>query len=1158
MTHPPAPLAHRGLSGRIAALFIGSKLTPLIMLGALLLGLFAVLLTPREEEPQIVVPMADVWLPFPGASAKVVEEQVTKPIERKLSEIKGVEYLYSLSRPGGALIIVRFYVGEPMEHSLVDLYDKLMSNQDLLPPGSGPFMVKPRDINDVPIVTVTLSSDRYSDFQLYQQAVQVLEEVKKVPGTSGGFIVGGRARELRVQLDSTRLKAYGLTPLHIAKTIQSENLALPSGHFESQNQERLVETGRFLHSREDLESIVVGVHPSGARPGQDSAGTEAAGAPRPIYLRQVADVIDGPGEATNYVWFGLGAGGAHESSGAQREPSGPSSDLSPLTSHESPAVTVAIAKQARTNAVTVARGVLQKVEEVKGTILPGDVRVTVTRDYGDTADEKANELLWHLAIAVLSVVIFLSLALGPRPALVVSLAIPLTLALTLFTSMLIGYTINRVTLFALIFSIGILVDDAIVVVENTYRHLRARRLPHRDASLYAVDEVGNPTILATFTVIAALLPMAFVSGLMGPYMRPIPVNASIAMFYSLLVAFIVIPWFCETCYREREELGVRGEGSEEIPNTPDASHLTPHGSERTYRLYQRLLRPLLAHPTRAWAFLGLVAIGLVASVSLFYTRDVVVKMLPFDNKSELQLVIDMPEGTTLEETNRVAQALTRYVATVPEVRDYQAYVGTASPFNFNGLVRHYFLREGSHEADIQLTLLPKGARRTQSHEIARRIRPDVQQIARRYGANVKVVEVPPGPPVQSVLVAEVYGPDYAGQIDLARDLRRLFEQTAGVVDVDDSIEADQIKYVFTVDRAKAALAGIPSEDIVRTVQMALEGMKIGLVHIPQEKSPVQIVLRLPLAERTGLEHLGEIWLHGTSGLTPLSELLTVEQRVQEQTIYHKNQKPVVYIVGDVGGPGAEQAESPVYGVLGVGAQVAQYRPPEGYVIEQHYASQPWSEAKLAVKWDGEWHITYETFRDMGIAFAVAMLLIYLLIVGQFQSFLTPVIIMAPIPLTLIGILPGHWLTGAYFTATSMIGFIALAGIIVRNSILLVDFIQLQQAQGVPLAEAVIRAGAIRTRPILLTAAALMVGAFVIILDPIFQGLAVSLLFGVGASTLLTLIVIPVLYYSLVGEGTAPGPPVSPPGDGLDGDGRPTDQRQPSAEVADERIPADLS
>ncbi len=1083
-----------GLSGRIAALFIGSKLTPLIMLGALLLGLFAIVVTPREEEPQIIVPMADVWLPFPGASAKIVEEQLTKPFERKFSEIKGVEYVYSISRPGGALIIVRYYVGQPLEQSLVDLYDKLMSNQDLLPPGAESFLVKPKDVNDVPIVTVTLSSERYGEYDLYQLAEQVLEEAKKVPGTSAGFIVSGQARELRVRIDPARLKAYGLTPLQIAGVIRAENRALPTGRFDSRNQSYLVETGRFIRSREDLEGLVVGVHEQ-----------------RPVYLRQVADVTDGPRESNQYVWFGLGLGGASEGAGARGEgkASGAAPDTSRLMSHESPAVTVAIAKQGGTNAVTVASEVIRKVEGMKGVTIPADVRVTVTRDYGESAQEKANELLWHLLIAVVAVVGFLGVALGLRPAIVVSIAIPLTLALTLFTSMLIGYTINRVTLFALIFSIGILVDDAIVVVENTYRHLTLRLKPHHEASIIAVDEVGNPTILATFTVIAALLPMAFVSGLMGPYMRPIPVNASIAMFFSLLVSFVVIPWFCQTCYRT---LG----GNSAL--STQHSDLDERGL--TARVYRRVVSPLLAHSLLAFAFFGIVVLLLLGSAALFYTRHVVVKMLPFDNKSELQLVVDMPEGTTLEETARVTQALGRYVTTLPEVRDYQAYVGTASPFNFNGLVRHYYLREQPHEADIQINLVPKRERAAQSHEMAQRIRPQVQEIAKQYRANVKVVEVPPGPPVQSVLVGEIYGPDYGRQIAVAREVRALFESTPGVVDVDDYIEADQVKYIFTVDRAKAALAGIPTEDVVKTLRMALEGTKIGLVHIPEEKSPVQIVLRLPLAERTGLGSIGEIGLRtNTGGMVQLSELLTVEQTIQDKAIYHKNQKPVVYIVADVGGPGAEKAESPVYGVLGVGKKLEGFRPAEGYQIEQYYALQPWSEDKFGMKWDGEWHITYETFRDMGIAFAVAMLLIYLLIVGQFQSFLTPLIIMAPIPLTLIGILPGHWLTGSYFTATSMIGFIALAGIIVRNSILLVDFIQLQEQAGVSLSDAVIKAGAIRTRPILLTAAALMVGAFVIILDPIFQGLAVSLLFGVGASTLLTLIVIPVAYYHVMGRRT---------------------------------------
>jgi multidrug efflux pump subunit AcrB len=1104
-----------GLSGRIAALFIDSKLTPLIMLGVLLLGMFAVVGTPREEEPQIVVPMADVWLPFPGASAKIVEEQLTKPFERKLSEIKGVEYVYSISRAGGALIIVRFYVGQPMEQSLVDLYDKLMANQDLLPPGAEPFLVKPKDVNDVPIVTLTLSSERYGEFELHRLAEQVLEEIKKVSGTSAGFMVGGRPRELRIQIDPTKLKAYGLTPLQVANVVRGENRALSTGRFDSRNQSFLVETGRFIRSREDLETLVVGV-----------------GEQRLVYMRQVAEVTDGPAEATSYVWFGEGLS-ARRSSFVKREAQdGLRDTLHEERFTEQPAVTVAIAKQVGTNAVTVAAEVIRKVEEMKGVTIPSDVRVTITRDYGETAQEKANELLWHLLIAVVAVVVFLGVALGPRPALVVSIAIPLTLALTLFTSMMIGYTINRVTLFALIFSIGILVDDAIVVVENTYRHLVLRLRPHHEASIQAVDEVGNPTILATFTVIAALLPMAFVSGLMGPYMRPIPVNASIAMFFSLLVAFVVIPWFCRTCYRPGVAVsGVDHEGDEQ---------------GITARIYRRVLSPLLTHPLLAYAFLGVVGLLLVGSTLLFYTRHVVVKMLPFDNKSEIQLVIDMPEGTTLEETARVAQAMGRYVKTVPEVRDYQAYVGTASPFNFSGLVRHYYLRELPHEADIQINLVTKQARSAKSHEIAQRIRPSVQEIARAYGANVKIVEVPPGPPVQSVLVAEVYGPDYNRQLAVAREIRTLFESTSGVVDVDDYIEADQVKYVFTVDRAKAALAGIPSEEIVNTLRMALQGSKVGLVHIPQEKSPVQIVLRLPLAERTGLEHLGEIGLRtSTGGIVQLSELLKIEQTVQDKAIYHKNQKPVVYVVADVGGPGAEKAESPVYGVLGIGKKLEDFRPAEGYQIEQYYASQPWSEETIAMKWDGEWHITYETFRDMGIAFAVAMLLIYLLIVGQFQSFITPLIIMAPIPLTLIGILPGHWLTGSYFTATSMIGFIALAGIIVRNSILLVDFIQLQERAGVSLSEAVIKAGAIRTRPILLTAAALMVGAFVIILDPIFQGLAVSLLFGVGASTVLTLVVIPLLYYHLIGR------PVGPShiaGEGILGDGEAVPHREHSRVV----------
>jgi multidrug efflux pump subunit AcrB len=1077
-----------GLTGRLARAFIDSKLTPLIMAASLLLGAVAVLKTPREEEPQIVVPLADVFIPFPGAAANEVEELVVRPLERKLSEIPGVEYLYTTSRPGMALFIVRFYVGEQMEKSLVDLYDKLMSNRDLLPPGAQEFQVKPRDINDVPIVTLTLWSERYDDVQLRSVAQHVLEEIKKIPKTSGGFIVGGRQREWRVEPDPARLRMYALTPLEVADAIRAANQNIPAGRFERANREYLVETGDFLQSREALEQVVVGV----GRNGRDRDGRD-----RPVFVRDVAQVIDGPQEPERNVWFGSGPRAA----APVRSVVTPGRDY--------PAVTVAVAKLPGTNAVEVSRAVMKKVDELKGRLIPSDLHVTVTRDYGRTADEKADELLKHLFYAVAAVVVFLGFVLGLREAGVVSLAIPLTLALTLFVSMMIGYTINRVTLFALIFSIGILVDDAIVVVENIYRRLsEAGARPgstsdHRQAAVAAVDEVGNPTILATLTVIAALLPMAFISGLMGPYMRPIPVNASIAMFFSLLVAVIVVPWFCRICYRRRP-------GAEPAP--------AAHG-RRGASFYGRLLTPLLDRRSLRNFFLGGVALLLAASLSLFYFKLVVMKMLPFDNKSELQLVIDMPEGTPLEETARAAKALSEYVGGLPEVAHYQAYVGTASPFNFNGLVRHYFLRESGNMADIQITLVDKHERAAQSHEIARRIRPEAQAIARRFGANVKVVEVPPGPPVQSALVAEIYGPDDRTQTETARAVRGAFEATPGVVDVDDSLEADQTKYRFVVDKVKASLAGVSTDEVVRTLLLALEGETVGLAHLPQEKAPVVIRVRLPRPLRSGVEELQQIALrHSSGGTLPLSELVRVREERQDQSIDHNNLKSVIYVTGDVAG----SEESPLYGILKIGRRLDASSLSDGRPIGQAYTRQPASEARPVVKWDGEWQITYETFRDMGLAFGVALVLIYLLIVGQFQSFLLPLIIMAPIPLTLIGIVPGHWLTGSYFTATSMIGFIALAGIIVRNSILLVDFIETERRAGAPLREAVIRAGTIRIRPILLTAAALMVGAFVIILDPIFQGLAISLLFGVFASTLLTLVVIPVLYYMLASVGQAGG------------------------------------
>jgi multidrug efflux pump subunit AcrB len=1053
-----------GVAGRIARAFADSRLTPLSMVAVLLLGAAAIVLTPREEEPQIIVPMADVFIPFPGASAGEVEEQLTKPLERKLSEIRRAEYVYSISQAGMSLIIVRFRVGEDLEKSLVDLYDKLMANQDLIPSGAGPFQVKPRDINDVPIVTVTLWSERYGDDQLRRVADHVLEEIKKIPKTSGGFIAGGHPRRLRIELDPSRLTTHALTPLDVADRIGGANLQRIAGRLQAGNRELVVEAGGFLSSREAFEGLVLRASPEGV-----------------VRLGDVAAVRDEAEEVSRYTWFGAGPAAAAK---GVRAPDG-----------LFPAVTVAVAKQPGANAVTVAREVTATIDRLKGTVIPSDVHATVTRDYGATANEKSNELLEHLLIAVVAVVLFLGFALGVREAGVVALAIPLTLGVTLFVSLLIGYTINRVTLFALIFAIGILVDDAIVVVENIYRHLRLGRQPPMEATIAAVDEVGNPTILATLTVIAALLPMAFISGLMGPYMRPIPVNASIAMLASLLVAFIVVPWFCRICHRA---------GTEPTERDADA----PIDESRLYRFYRGLLTPLIARRGMRWAFFGAVAVLLVASFSLFANRAVIAKMLPFDNKSEFEIVIDTPEGTTLETTAEAARALGRYVASIPEVTDYQVYVGTPAPFTFNGLVRHYFLREEPHQAEIQVNLIGKHERAAQSHEIARRIRPDVERLAKAHGAVVQVVEMPPGPPVQAVLVAEVYGPDEGARRATAAVVSRAFADTPGVVDVDDTLEADRPKLSVSVDQAKAAASGVATAEIVETLTLALGGLPVGSMADPREKQPVDAIVRLPYDIRTGMDSLLGVRLRAAGGgMVPISELVRVDRTPEEPRRYHKNLKPVVYVTGDVGG----REESPVYGMLDIDARLDALG---GAPLDRYYTAQPASEAHVALKWDGEWQITYETFRDMGIAFGIALMLIYLLIVGQFQSFLVPLVIMAPIPLTLVGIIPGHWVTGSYFTATSMIGFIALAGIVVRNSILLVDFIRSEEAEGRPVREAVLRAGAIRTRPILLTAAALMVGAFVIILDPIFQGLAISMLFGVLVSTLLTLVVIPLLYVTL--------------------------------------------
>lgn len=1064
-----------GLAGKMAHTFIDSKLTPLIIAASILLGIGAVLLLPREEEPQIVVPMIDIFVQMPGASAKEVEERVTKPMEKLLWEIPGVEYIYSTSAPGYALATVRFYVGEDEEKSIVRLNQKMFANFDLIPPGASPPLIKPRSIDDVPILALTLWSDRYDHFTLRRVAAQVHDQIKEVSDVSEVKIIGGQRRQIRVTLDPAKMAAYAVDAANLIPILEQANRQLQSGSFSSGNREFLVETRGFLHTSEEVGSVVVGVFNK-----------------RPVYLHNIAKIEDGPEEPADYVLFGTGPAASYKGVGNVSIGNVASSGLA-LSRPFFPAVTISVAKRKGTNAIEIADRVIEKVNRLKGMLIPSDVNITITRNYGETATEKSNELLFHMMIAIISVSALIWLTLGLRESGIVAIAIPVTLALTLAVFYLYGYTLNRVTLFALIFSIGILVDDAIVVVENIVRHYRLPEnhgRPILDIAVEAVDEVGNPTILATFTVIAAIIPMAFVSGLMGPYMRPIPVGASAAMLFSLLVAFVVTPW-ASLRLLKREAEGAHTEES------------------WTTRFYRQAMTPLIHNPRRRYGFLIGVVVLLLAAMSLFVVKAVRVKMLPFDNKSEFQVIIDMPEGSTLEETAAVTREIGDYIRTVPEVTNYQMYVGTASPYNFNGLVRHYFLRRGPNVADIQVNLTPKGDRSVQSHDIAKRVRPMIREIAAKYNARVKVAEVPPGPPVLQTLVAEVYGPDYQRQIQVARQIRNIFDQTDGVVDVDWSVEDDQPKYRFVVDKEKAALNGVSAEQVAATLRIAVEGMTVGLLHQPQEKEDAPIVLRLPREERSSIEDLKQIKIVGQQGnLVTLSELVRVEQQIADKSIHHKNLMPVVYVTGDVAG----EEESPVYAILKLNEAIDRLKLPEGYKLERYVARQPFIADKFAMKWDGEWHITYEVFRDLGLAFAAVLVLIYILVVGWFQSFRTPITIMAAIPFSLVGILPAHGLMGAFFTATSMIGFIAGAGIVVRNSIILVDFIELRLKQGMPLTDAVVDAGAVRFRPMMLTAAAVIVGSAVILFDPIFQGLAISLMAGEVASLLLSRMTVPILYY----------------------------------------------
>ena len=1054
-----------GIAGKLAHAFLNSKLTPLFIAASLAIGAFSIAIIPREEEPQILVPMLDITTAMPGASPAEVEERVTLPIENLVHQISGVEYVYSTSSPGQSLVIVRFLVGTPQEDALIKIYNKLYSNFDRMPPGVSQPLIKARSIDDVPILALTLWGEHYDGYQLRSIAAEMQHQFEQIADVSETSLIGGLPRTMRVLLSTEKLNAYGLSPMAIVGHLQAANAMVQAGNFSENNEEVRVDAGNIFTSREDLEAVVVGVVRG-----------------QPVYLRDVADkIVDGPADPTSYVAFGTTDAGKAAGTVARQYP----------------AVTITVAKRKGTNATNIANAVLASVQRMQGVTIPSDVTVTTTRNYGATAKAKSDELLEHLLLATLSVTFLVALFLGWRESGVVLLAIPVTLALTMSVFYFLGYTINRVTLFALIFSIGILVDDAIVVVENIVRHFRLpenRERPCSDMAVEAVAEVGNPTILATFAVIAAVLPMAFVRGLMGPYMRPIPVGSSAAMLFSLLVAFVVSPW-----------AAIRLLGK----HLSGAKILEPETENWRTRLYRRIMTPLIRSARNRGLFFIAVAVLLLASVALVPLGLVRVKMLPFDNKSELQVVINMPDGTPLEQTARVAQALGDELARQPEVLNYQTYAGTSGPYNFNGLVRHYYMRRQPNQADIQVNLLPTDKRSVQSHTIAKRLRPLMDAIGAQYGARIQVSEVPPGPPVIQTLVAEVYGPDLAGQTQIAQQIKSIFQSTAGVVDTDWYVEDPQPRLAMRVDEVKAAQHGIAVSDVTHALALALSGTEVGLVHDQSAREPVPTVVQFDRADRSSEQGLENIRLPGADGsMVSLRELVVVEHTTIQPSIYHKNLRRVVYVTGDVAG--AE--ESPVYAILKMNKALDRITLPDGYKLVRYNASMPEATDHYSMKWDGEWQITIEVFRDLGLAFAAVLVLIYVLVVGWFRSFIVPLIIMAPIPLTLVGILPAHAILGAFFTATSMIGFIAGAGIIVRNSIILVDFIELRRREGMPLAEAVIDAGAVRFRPMLLTAAAVVVGASVILSDPIFQGLAISLIAGAVASTFLSWPTIPVLYY----------------------------------------------
>ena len=1038
------------ISGKVTQYFINSQLTVLLMAATTILGLFALWFTPREENPQIVIPAANVMVMLPGASAKEVEELVSKKLEAKLWEIPGVEDVYSVSMNSMAVVTVKFHVGQDKERSLVKLYDKLMSNMDFAPPGASQPLVKPIDVDDVPIVAITFSAapgSNYDDAQLRIVADHALDELRKVPGVGNTIVIGGRSRQVRVTLDPLRASAYGLSPLQIAGAISMSNANLISGDLEQGSKKMTLETGGFFGSAGELKNAVVGVANN-----------------KPVYLGDVADVSDDFEETVKLTRIAFGAH-AHEGLAASGDGS------------ERPAVTVALAKRQKLNAVQISGEILARLDELKKNRIPAGIDVTVTRNDGKTANDAVNELVFHLVVSIIVVIVLLFFTLGWREAAIVALAIPLTLFLTLAIGMAAGQTINRITLFALILSLGLLVDDAIVVVENIHRHYKLQQHSRLQAAIMAVNEIGMPTILATLTVVLAFIPMAFVTGMMGPYMMPIPFNVPVAMIVSLVVAFVVTPW---ASYRLMKA-GPHDEKQQPLEET------------RIYLLYKKALAPLLVSPKKRTLFLSVILAVFVITMSFPLFQLVKFRMLPKANKNTFLVSIDMPAGTVIENTDLVARAVGARLGRIPEVKDYETFVGTGSVMDFNGLLRGGAFREASHFADIRVNLIDKEERKTSSEKLVLGLRPDMTRLGQEYGANIKLVEDPPGPPVRATVVAEIYGPDYNKQREIAADVRALFARTSEVVDIDDSVKERQEKYRLIVDKEKAALMGISTEQIVQTLRISVAGMAVSTLRQPEAKNPVAIMLRMSKGDRTGLSDMDKVFLSSPQGSqVPLSSLVTIVPAEMDKTVYHKNLEPVTYVYAEM------VDRSQVYAVIDMMRYLWKHPVPEGYRI----------------KWDGEMKLTLDVFRDLGAAMGVALIAIYLLLVGRFRSFTIPLVIMASIPLSMIGIMPGFAMTNVYFSATSMIGVIALAGIVVRNSIVLLEFILDKKQEGMPLEQALIEAGAIRFRPIVLTAAAAILGSAVIVTDPVWSGLALALIFGMLASTALTLVVVPLFYYMM--------------------------------------------